>query len=232
MAKWGGLLIFMLLAATFAWWGVGAIPPQYNPWAPLTLDSPPTLVTRYKLRGLESQPQRCFALLETARARGMIGWRHQPDGGGECPLHDRVRVANFGAIALSGPFLASCPLALRSVMFWHQRGAKLASQLQGSALTRIDHIGSYACRNIYHRSEGRRSEHASADALDVRGFRFADGQRINILKDWPEGGQRGELLRELFYQGCPYFGNSLGPEFNAAHADHFHLGVNGFGLCH
>ncbi|MTD37062.1 extensin [Erwinia sp. CPCC 100877] len=231
MIKWVGFLVFTLLAAVLVWWGAGAIPSYYNPWAPLTLDSPPTLVTRYKLRGMESQPQRCFALLETARASGVISWRRQPDGGGKCPLRDRVRVVNFGPIALSGPFLASCPLALRSAMFWHQRGATLAHRLQGSALRRIDHIGSYACRNIYHRSEGRRSEHARADALDVRGFRFADGQRLNILKDWPDGGRRGEVLRALFYEGCPYFGNSLGPEFNVAHADHFHLGVRGFGLC-
>ncbi|MEC8937804.1 MAG: extensin family protein, partial [Pseudomonadota bacterium] len=27
------------------------------------------------------------------------------------------------------------------------------------------------------------------------------------------------------------FGNVLGPEYNAAHADHFHLGMRGFRLC-
>ncbi len=40
----------------------------------------------------------------------------------------------------------------------------------GSALVRIDHLGSYACRNIYNRADARRSEHASAEALDISAF--------------------------------------------------------------
>ena len=42
-------------------------------------------------------------------------------------------------------------------------------------------FGSFACRNIYHRQQARRSEHATADALDVSGFRLADGRRVSVL---------------------------------------------------
>ncbi|BCB71988.1 hypothetical protein HME01_26950 [Vreelandella aquamarina] len=41
----------------------------------------------------------------------------------------------------------------------------------------------------------------------------------------------GELLRAARDGACDTFGNVLGPEYNAAHADHFHLGMRGFRLC-
>ncbi|MGF6441020.1 extensin family protein [Paraburkholderia youngii] len=37
-----------------------------------------------------------------------------------------------------------------------------ALSLYGEAIKRIDHIGSYACRNVNHAADGRLSEHAYA----------------------------------------------------------------------
>ncbi len=224
-----GVMVLLVLLAT-GWWGVQQLPPQYNPFAPLTLDEPPTALTRYKLRQLANQPQECAALLAQAQARGMISWHAQADSTGACPLKNVVRVARFGTVRLSSSFLASCPLAVRSAMFIH-RAAPQAEQRQGSALTQIDHVGSYACRNIYHRPQGRLSEHATADALDISGFRFANGQRVTVEKGWRASGKTSGVLKALFQQSCAYYGNALGPEYNAAHAGHFHLGVRGFGLC-
>lgn len=225
----GVMLILVVLAS--GWWGLQRLPTQYNPFIPLTLDDPPGTFTRYKLHKLAQQPQRCIALLKQARARGMISWQAQRDVAGPCPLNNVVRVERFGAVGLSSRFLASCPLALRSAMYIHQHAAPLARRLQGSALTRIDHVGSFACRNIYNRPEGRLSEHATADALDVSGFRFANGQRITIEKGWRAGGKTSAVLKALFQESCLWYGTALGPQYNAAHAGHFHLGVRGFGLC-
>ncbi|MDP0795395.1 extensin family protein, partial [Klebsiella pneumoniae] len=66
----------------------------------------------------------------------------------------------------------------------------LARQLMASDLRQIDHPGSFACRNIYHRQQARRSEHATADALDVSGFRLADGRRVSVLQGWRSGTSR------------------------------------------
>lgn len=227
-----GLLIIMALLVMLAagWWGLWQLPPRYNPFAPLTLDEPPTALTRYKLRELASQPEACAALLAQARERGMISWRAQSDTSGTCPLQNVVRVERFGRVRLSSSFLASCPLALRSAMFIHH-AAPLAKTIQGSALVQIDHVGSFACRNIYHRPQGRLSEHATADALDISGFRFASGERIGVEKGWSAPGRSSDTLKALFQASCAFYGNALGPEYNAAHATHFHLGVRGFGLC-
>ncbi len=99
-----------------------------------------------------------------------------------------------------------------------------------SNLRQFDHLGSFACRNIYHRQQARRSEHATADALDVSGFRLADGRRVSVLQGWRSETSR-PWLAVLSSSSCHYFGNALGPEYNAAHANHFHFGMRGQGFC-
>lgn len=231
MATAGGTITGLLLTALAGWGMYEYLPAQYNPFTPLSPNDPPTMVTRYKLRHLASDPAACMAILKQASEQGMIQFREQTSTRGDCPLDSPVRVMRFGDVQLSSSFLASCPLALSSAMYVHQRAAPAAEQIMGSRLTRIDHVGSYACRNIYNREQGRRSEHATADALDISAFRFANGQHLTVRKGWNESGARGEVMRELFNQSCNFYGNSLGPEYNAAHADHFHLGMRGFGLC-
>lgn len=81
-------------------------------------------------------------------------------------------------------FLASCPLALRSALFVEQQAKPLTETWMKRRLTRIEHLGSYACRNIYHRPDARRSEHASAEALDISGFQLSDGRKITVLRGW------------------------------------------------
>ncbi|AHF78062.1 Extensin family protein [Sodalis praecaptivus] len=228
------LLVIAVLAALVVGgypWIDRHLPPGYRPFAPLSVDDPPTWVTRMKLKRIKQDPAACMALLTQAQAAGRITFRQQRSSEGDCPLDNPVRVTRFGPVALSASFLASCPLALSSTMFVGQAAAPEAQTLLGKRLVRIDHVGSFACRNIYHRAEGRRSEHASADALDVAAFRFSDGSRLTIGGDYRRQNDGGQYLRTLFSASCAYYGNALGPDYNAAHASHFHLGMRGFGLC-
>jgi hypothetical protein len=113
----------------------------------------------------------------------------------------------------------------------------------GQRVAGIDHLGSYACRNV-NRGEGAppnaparaRSRHATANALDISAFTLADGQRITVLKDWPaktpphrsaqgNAAARGPRRRLQILQGV------LGPDYNAVHKDHFHLETGGYSMC-
>lgn len=210
--------------------GVGYryLPSYYNPFAPLQLSDPPGRITQYKLRRLE--PLQCRALLEQANQQQLISSTAVADSQGDCPLTNVVRVRDFGAVKLSSSFLASCPLALSSALFVEQQARPLTQQFTQHTLTRIDHLGSFACRNIYNRAEGRRSEHASADALDISGFRLSNGDVVTVLRGWPNTATQ-PWLRAMLGASCLYYGNGLGPEYNAAHANHFHLGMRGIGLC-
>ena len=42
---------------------------------------------------------------------------------------------------------------------------------------------------------------------------------------------RGRFLEAAQAGACHYFGTTLGPNYNAAHANHFHFGLRGFGIC-
>ncbi len=39
------------------------------------------------------------------------------------------------------------------------------------------------------------------------------------------------LLRDARRGACRFFDGVLGPDYNAAHRDHFHLETGGFGMC-
>ncbi|HIE5389722.1 TPA: extensin family protein [Enterobacter cancerogenus] len=224
----GKSLLMILLIAGAAAVGYRWLPSYYNPFTPLTLDDPPGKITQYKLRRLT--PEACEGLLEQANRRALIRTQAVADSEGACPLRNVVRVRSFGPVALSGSFLASCPLALSSALFVSQQARPLTRAYMGSELAQIEHLGSFACRNIYHRPDARLSEHATADALDISAFRLTSGRRVTILNGW-KADDTQPWLQALLAASCGYYGNGLGPNYNAAHANHFHLGMRGFGLC-
>jgi len=223
--KGKGWLLMMLLGVAC---GVGYryLPSYYNPLTPFELSDPPNWLTQFKLKRLT--PARCQALLLQANQQKLITSQPVADSTGECPLTDVVR--DFGVVKLSSSFLASCPLALSSALYVGQQAVPLTERLMMSRLTRIEHLGSFACRNIYHRPDARRSEHASAQALDISGFSLADGRHFTVLRGWKQE-ESAPWLRALLSVSCQYYGNGLGPDYNAAHANHFHLGMRGVGLC-
>jgi hypothetical protein len=67
------------------------------------------------------------------------------------------------------------------------------------------------------------SQHAAANAIDISGFTFADGRSISLLRDWKGKGRDSDFLREVHRRACRYFRVALGPDFNPAHANHFHF---------
>ena len=147
------------------------------------------------------------------------------DGGG-CGLRNAVSLdrlkGDLSALEVSRLGPVACPTA-QSFSEWARFGVdRAARQVLGSALVRIETMGSYACRNVA--GSARRSAHATAEAIDVAAFILADGRRISILDDW-DGGDKQEraFLRTVQASACKRFGTVLGPDYNAAHRDHFHL---------
>ncbi|MEH6563933.1 MAG: extensin family protein [Halopseudomonas sp.] len=227
-------LVWLLLLGLFAllqpWW---TLPAHWDPRAPLSLQDPITPVTRWKMQRLESAPQQCLALLESAADEELQHLPledYTPVAG--CPLSNVVRVERTG-VRFNAPFTLTCPVAVSWLMFEQQRLQSLALQHLGSPITRIEHFGTFACRNIYHRENARRSEHASAAAFDVAAFTTRSGVQVSVLKDWDNGkaANKSLFLREAHDAACDYFGTVLGPEYNAPHANHFHFDNRNFGYC-
>ncbi|KJV36092.1 extensin family protein [Luteibacter yeojuensis] len=218
------LAIITLVAA--AWLGGWRPPDRYNPWAPLDLAAAPDMFLRFKLSRLGDDPAVCHAALEGARvAFTPVADREEASG---CGWHDALRVSALNGARLASPVMLTCPLAASLAMWERNVLQPHAEAAFGSPVRTIDHVGSYACRNIYHRDEAPLSRHARADALDITGFRLANGRRISVEKDWSD---EAGFLRGVQADGCHYFGALFGPDYNAAHRTHFHAQGSGFGYC-
>jgi len=231
--KW--LLLLAIIAVVVLSKPWEHIPPEWHPWTPLSIDHPMTLVSKWKLAQLKDDPQQCLAVLETA-PDGAIDYLalddYTPVAG--CPLSNVVRVRRTGVgFSFSSTFTVTCPLAVAWVMFERQQLQPLAQKHMGSDLVRVDHLGSFACRNIYHREGARRSQHATANAFDIAGFRFENGQQVSVLRHWNDNTNpaRSIFLKEAHGAACGYFGTVLGPDYNQPHENHFHFDGSGFGFC-
>ncbi|MEF9900258.1 MAG: extensin family protein [Pseudomonas sp.] len=229
MRKGVVLLCLVLIGLTvYAWRQGWRVPDAWNPWAVLDVREPPNLLTPYKLGRLQDNPQRCAQALASSDLR----YRPQADSAptAQCPLQSVVRVEG-SSVRLSSSFLASCPLAVAYALFERHALQPAAQRAFAQPVVQVDHLGSFACRNMYNRKEGRLSQHATANALDIAGFRLADGRRIDLLKDWQGEGAKARFLKDVHASACETFNTVLGPDYNAAHRNHFHVDMGFWQVC-
>ena len=207
-----------------------AVPARLNPFADLDIRESPGLFISFKLTRARNDAGLC----RSALTRAGIPFDPVDDQvtGDGCGYAAAVRIARVGRAALSSPALLSCRAALSLAML-EAHGLSVASQEHlGSPVVRIDHLGTYACRNINHAPTGRRSRHATGDAIDLGGFVLADGRRITLVRDWAsaEAG-RSAFLRAARDHACRWFDVTLSPLYNSLHRDHLHLDIGGGRAC-
>lgn len=199
--------------------------PEQFPWTELSLGDPIGPFTGIKLATLTDEPQRCRTLLSDAGLAEMP-FEQAPPAEPRCRFTDGVRIRPESARSIAyspGGLVTSCPVAA-SLALWERDVVQPAARRHfGERLARIDHAGSFNCRRLYGRTEGRFSEHATADAVDILGFRLADGRRVSVLRDWRGDPEEAAFLHDVRDGACDLFATVLGPDYNAAHADHFHL---------
>lgn len=125
-----------------------------------------------------------------------------------------VPTTNLGAIR--------CGQARTYAQWARNALAPAAYQILGSELAKVESMGSYSCRNVA--GSARRSGHSLANAIDIGGFLLKDGRRLTVLGDWhsPDPDVR-RFMRVIHASACKRFGTVLGPDYNGAHRNHFHL---------
>ena len=222
----------MLLALTFI--GVGAavqidwrFPPNSLPWRSVELDQPPHWLAHVQMRALRSDPVLC----RDALTRSKLDFTPLADkpGGAMCGFENAVR-SDRSPIAYNRAPAASCALSA-GLYWWQGRLQEIAQREMGSHLARIDQIGIYACRNVNNATSGNRSQHATANAIDIAAFRFADGRTATVLRDYGKPTPQGRFLAAAREQACGVFNSVLGPEYNKLHADHFHFDMGPSWIC-
>lgn len=214
------LLIFFVAVAGGYWFGL--IPQSVSPFGTVSLDTRPAMFVDPKLSTLRFDSALCQSVLKEPHIDAS-------------PIPDRVTDNNCGWVnavkfthtggAQIGVEPLTCEMAAALTLWVEHEVQPLAKEMFGQQVVRLGDMGTYDCRNIVGNPfwKGVRSQHAAANAIDISGFTFADGRSISVLKDWKGKGKEAEFLHEAHRRSCRYFRVALGPEFNAAHANHFHF---------
>jgi hypothetical protein len=196
-------------------------------YAPLDLRDQPNWLTRAHLYYVRSNPEKCFAVL----ARSGIAFTRQ-----QYPLNERGCGYDDGmlltrqSVSYGGGVLLRCSAAA-SLILWERHVLQPeAERVLKKKVRAVQNFGTFSCRNVNHQKVGRLSQHATANAIDIASITFEDGSTANVLKDWGKG-ERGEFLRAVRDGACRFFGGVLSPDYNAAHANHFHFDMGWWKIC-
>ena len=228
LARAAGFVLLWILVGIMGLVADRAIPRQHLPWKRLTLLDPVGAATRTKAARAGADPAACRAILKA----GGVEFQETPaQSSGFCAIEDGLQVIAGLAPLKPADAPMTCKQAL-AVVIWERQVVQTAAFTElDQAVVGIDHYGSYSCRRIYGQAEGPVSEHALANALDVAGFRLADGTTISVLKDWKDPGPKGRFLRQVRDGACKVFLTTLSPDYNAQHANHLHLDMGGWPKC-
>jgi hypothetical protein len=225
------LLLLLLLSVVAAGLGIQQgwikIPPNWLPWGPPDLSQKPGWFARIQINSLAIDRGVCLRVLDRPDLRFTpIPDRRVDDRCGfENAVHaTRMPVAfNFDATATCG---------LTAALYWYQTELEAAAERDlGARLIRIDQLGTFACRNVNSEVIGPRSEHATANAIDVAAFHLADGRTISVAADWGKPTAAGRFLKDARDDACGLFNAVLGPDYNRLHANHFHLDLGRYRVC-
>ncbi len=224
--RWGILICFLGLAAGGSYVAI-YFEQLLERYAPFDLREPPDWLTDLQLYYLRASPEKCFAVL----ARSEIAFTRQqyPLNERGCGFDDGVLLTKQ-TISYGSNVLLRCPAAASLVLWERHVLQQEAQRILKKNVRAIQTFGTFSCRNVNHKKQGRLSQHATANAIDIAGFTFTDGSRAVLLKDW-DNGERGEFLRAVRDGACRFFGGVLSPDYNAAHANHFHFDMGWWKIC-
>jgi hypothetical protein len=231
----GGCAILLAVVIALGLAGLGWLygnqdlfPPNSLPWKPVALDAPPNWIAHWQMESLSSDAQACRAALATAPRLKVapLADRRIDD---RCGFRNVMRV-QASRVAFAPPVTATC--ALTAALSWYQRQlAPLALATLHSPLVGISQLGTFSCRNVNGEASGNRSQHATANAIDVAAFRLADGRTVSVARDYGKPTPAGRFLDGAHAEACRLFNGVLGPRYNRLHANHFHLDMGPYRIC-
>ena len=220
------LVAAALLLAGRAWLAEN---PQHDPTAPLDLRDERGWATQAKLMSLLGDVEACRAVLD----RSEVAYTAlEPAGEDQCYRGDRTVLDASELSPRQAP--VTCPVAVGYELWVEKDLRPLAREILGSDIAGIRQLGTYSCRRMYGANSGPWSEHATGNAIDIAGFTLEDGRTISLLGGWNGDEDERAFLRAARDAACDSFGTVLSPDYNAAHADHFHLDQGrspGMGAC-
>ena len=148
------------------------------------------------------------------------------DGPGICGMTHPFKVSALadGTVSVDKPVTIDCSM-IPALEGWLAEVVQPTAQARfGANVVGLDAFGAYSCRGVDNVPGAQLSEHAFGNAIDVAGFKLADGREISIVRDWKKAdSQESAFLHEIHAGACQHFTTVLGPGADVFHYNHFHL---------
>jgi hypothetical protein len=178
-------------------------------------------------------PSACrLALTEAIAIAPSIPSIHGPGscGGDDLVRLEAVVLPDRKQVAVKPAAILRCPMAAALAEWLRTEVAPLAGRL-GTALSELDNFDSFECRGRNRVSGAKLSEHGKANAIDIRGLKFSNGQSLSLTDRGAPRAQRETVLQSV----CARFTTVLGPGSDGYHEDHIHLDLaerrSGYRIC-
>ncbi len=219
-------LICVVLAYPASRFGVFEWPRAYDPLALPDLAVKPGFLTPWQMRLVDFQPADCTLVLGRAGVAAVL----QPpkNTGSSCEISGAIAVSGFSTARIK-PENMRCAVAARLYLWERHVLQPAARRLLGEEIAEVLHFGSFSCRT--RRGGSDMSEHATANAFDISGFKTRSGKVISVKRDWRRATPEGQLLYAARDGLCDWFKATLSPDYNADHADHFHVDMGLWQTC-
>ncbi len=156
-------------------------------------------------------------------------------GPGACGGDDIVRLEavvlpDKSRVPLKPAATVRCPMAT-ALAEWVRADVVAIAKEFNTAVSELDNFDSFDCRGRNRVAGARMSEHGRANALDVRGVKFANGQFVSFT----DRAVARELREKFVASACARFTTVLGPGSDWYHEDHVHLDLaerrSGYRIC-
>ena len=148
------------------------------------------------------------------------------DGPGICGMTHPFKVSALadGTVSVDKAVTIDCSM-IPALEAWLAEVVQPSAEARfGSNVVGLEAFGAYSCRCVDNVAGAQLSEHAFGNAIDVAGFKLADGREISIVRDWKKAdSQESAFLHEIHAGACQHFTTVLGPGADVFHYNHFHL---------
>jgi hypothetical protein len=178
------------------------------------------------------------ACLRSGALNGMPYLRqgNEISGPGTCGADYPIKLAGFAtdvtasiggakgfATTVTPEATLACPMIPALNSWMNEVVQPAAMEWFGQPVAELRSMGTYACRTRNSQRGAKLSEHAFANAIDIGGFRLADGSVINVQSGWKGDIQSQGFLKTVHQGACRYFHTILGPGSDVFHYNHIHL---------
>ncbi|SMC99090.1 Uncharacterized conserved protein [Fulvimarina manganoxydans] len=139
-----------------------------------------------------------------------------------CGIALPIKVTQIAqGVAIRPAATLNCDAAFR-ISRWVDMEVKPAARSHlGSQVTHLINSSSYRCSRVA--GTGGLSQHATGNALDVAGFKLANGDLVDVEKKGIFSPRENAFQQQVRKSACRWFGTVLGPGYNWDHRHHFHL---------